>query len=129
MMAWLSSGLGWALSIPALVLMVLTFAHQAIGKHDARVAEVATTRCETKWMVALSKQQTMRERERANHAQAMMEEGQRINEGLTNELEQIRVSYAAASSKANQLAADLRDNCVSPGVLDALRRRHGVGGG
>jgi hypothetical protein len=122
--------LGSSLLVPGLFLGLIILAHQLVQARDERHVAQGYQTCTAEWTAETFKQQRNAANKQLAAAREIMEGDRAITEGLRHELESTRTEFAALQAKSDADAvqlADLGGKCLSDGVLDALRKRHGLG--
>lgn len=126
MMAALARGLsaigGSWLTVPALIGLLIIAAHQWKENRDGRLKAEGKQQCDASWELAISREERDAAAREAKRAKDILEGERQVTERLQHDLRSLESEFAA--HKAN---AGSDPNRLSDGVLDVLRKRHGVG--
>jgi hypothetical protein len=125
MMGLAASALGWLFgnglrifTVPALIVGLLVAVHQVVKAHNEKIATAATTLCDARWESAIRKEERDAAAARARTTMNILESERRTNEELRDEIEVARVE-----ADALRASGSTSNNCLSDGVLDALRKK------
>jgi hypothetical protein len=129
MMTWLSAGLSAIVgkyaatfTLPVCLFGLLLLGHQLMQQKTAREQAQATNICNAAWETAVRRQERDAARQEAIAAQELLTGERAINEGLSNDLQKLRLEVEAASAAA----AGNDPRCLSDSVLDLIGGRDGT---
>lgn len=115
-----------AIAIPGLILALVVTGHNYVKERDARITVATRNLCNASWEASIRKRAQDAAQQEVIAAQFMLEEERRISETLRNDLHTINSQNTELRFKLASTPAANPAECLSPGVLDVLRRRAGV---
>lgn len=115
-------GLG-PVTVPILAVgLLVSLYHNAQGRRDAAVTKIettATTQCNSRWLLAISKNKERAALAVAEQSQELLKGEREINERLANDLNLIRTQHDELRTRFDSVG----DKCLSDSVLSTLGGR------